>query len=51
MGGIPTHLPLWVMVDIYGNTTSIRFVGEFPIHSKYGWMGPLHMCDLGAKLL
>ncbi len=26
--GIDSRTPLWVMVDIYGNTTAVQFVGK-----------------------
>lgn len=28
-GGVATNVPLWVLVDIYGNTTAIEFMGWF----------------------
>lgn len=29
--GINTTLPLWVIVDIYGNSTAVEFIGEFAV--------------------
>lgn len=26
--GIDSRTPLWVMVDIYGNTTAVQFIGK-----------------------
>ena len=28
--GIDSRTPLWVMVDIYGNTTALQFIGNHP---------------------
>jgi len=31
VGGIPMNTPLWVIVDIYGNTTALRFLDDVTI--------------------
>ena len=28
LSGLDARTPLWVMVDIYGNTTAVQFVGK-----------------------
>ena len=32
--GIDSRTPLWVMVDIYGNTTGVQFVGNVITHDN-----------------
>lgn len=32
--GINTTLPLWVIVDIYGNSSAVEFIGELSVDSS-----------------
>ncbi|CAN8016239.1 unnamed protein product, partial [Ixodes persulcatus] len=34
LNGVDTRTPLWALVDIYGNTTTIQMVGEGEIHKE-----------------